>query len=204
MYLTQLLLNLQSREARFDLSDRYELHRTLLRAFPQTMPDDERVLYRVEDQHQTPVVPILLQSHEQPDWNAAERLSKPGYLCRAPNMRPITPRATAGQQYPFRLQANPSIKRDGKRHALYDEDALREWLTRKGAAHGFSVQPEAIQVVKLGKKYGKKRQQTWHSVQFDGTLTVVETDAFVAALIGGIGSAKAFGFGLLSIPYSAL
>lgn len=204
MYLSQLLLSLKSREARNDLSDRYELHRTLLRAFPQTLPDDERVLYRVEGQNDTAIVPVLLQSHEQPNWSAAERLNKMGYLYRPPNVRPIAPQAVTGKRYPFRLQANPSVKREGKRHAIHDENDLRAWLSRKGAMHGFTVQSESLQVVKLGNVLGKNRTQTWHGVQFDGHLTVTDVDVFLATLVSGVGSAKAFGFGLLSIPYTAM
>lgn len=201
MYLTQMFFNLRSREARFDLSDRYELHRTLLRAFPHEMPDTERVLYRVEEQYKLPVTPVLVQSVDQPDWRLAERLNRPNYLERKPNTRPIAPRVQVNERLRFRLQANPTVKRDGKRHAIYAEDDLRAWLERKGEAHGFRVEPDHVQVVKLGKKFGKKRQQVWHAVQFDGALTVTDAYAFTQALIRGIGSGKAFGFGLLSIPY---
>lgn len=203
MYLSQLILNPRSREARFDLSDRHELHRTLLRAFPQAMPDDERVLYRVEDQADAVVVPVLVQSHDKPDWHSAERLNTARYLNSAPQVREIIPRVTVGDRLPFRLQANPTVKRDGKRHALYAEDVLETWLARKAQAHGFALVPEAaLLIVKLGKRYGKKRQQTWHAVQFDGMLTVTDATAFHQALAHGIGSGKAFGFGLLSIPYA--
>lgn len=203
MYLSQLIFNLRSREARFDLSDRYELHRTLLCAFPQTLPDDERVLYRVEDIQQAPIVTVLVQSQALPDWGSAARLNKGGYLYRAPLVRTVEPRATVGEHLQFRLQANPTLKRDGKRHALYAEDVLHEWLARQAQTHGFSVDVEQVLMVKMGKKYGKKRQQTWHAVQFDGMLTVTDATAFRLALSNGIGSGKAFGFGLLSVPYGA-
>ncbi len=201
MYLSQLILNLRSREARVDLADRYELHRTLLSAFPQTLPDDERVLYRVEDRQQMPVVKVLVQSRNRPSWESAPRLNTGNYLYREPLVRAIEPRDAVGQRLQFRLQANPTFKREGKRHALYADDALREWLARQAQAHGFTVDAEQVLMVKLGKKYGKKRQQTWHAVQFDGVLTVSDAIAFRLALTNGIGSGKAFGFGLLSVPY---
>lgn len=202
MYLSQLILNLRSRAARFDLSDRFELHRTLLRAFPESLPEDERILFRVEDMQKTPVVPVMVQSREQPDWARVERLNSGDYLCRPPQVRPIAPSALSGDRMRFRLQANPSVKRDGKRHAIYAEEALREWLDRKSAAHGFEVKSDHLVVVKLGRRFGKKRQQTWHAVQYEGTLTVIDDAAFVDTLMRGIGSGKAFGFGLLSIPYA--
>ena len=102
---------------------------------------------------------------------------------------------------PFRLQANPTVKRDSKRHALYAEHELTRWLQRKGDTHGFTLEPANLRSAKLGKLHGKRRKQTWHLVQFDGVLQVTQPESFVAGLRSGIGSAKAFGFGLLSVHY---
>lgn len=201
MFLSQLLVNLRYRQARRDLADRYELHRTLLRAFPENMPADERVLYRVEQTRRQPFVTVLAQSQTMPDWAKAERLSDPRYLCKPPEMRAVEPQVSAGAGFPFRLQANPTVKRAGKRQAILAEDELTRWLQRKGDLHGFELDLARLRCVKLGKQHGKKRQQTWHLAQFDGFLQVTRPESFVAALRGGIGSAKAFGCGLLSVPY---
>jgi CRISPR system Cascade subunit CasE len=40
---------------------------------------------------------------------------------------------------------------------------------------------------------------THFAVVFDGLLRVTDTGAFTETLVHGLGSAKAFGFGLLSI-----
>ncbi len=204
MYLSQLMLNPRSRTARRDLGDRYELHRTLLAAFPAVLPDDERVLYRVEDQRSAPVVPVLVQSRYIPDWETVDRLGEAHYLTQESRVRQINIDMRVGAVLPFRLQANPTVKRDGKRHALYAENTLLAWLARKGEMHGFAFDPLGMQVVKLGKKYGKRRQQTWHAILFDGLLEVRDPMVFKHALVNGIGSAKAFGFGLLSVPYPSV
>lgn len=201
MFLSQLLISLRYRQARRDLADRYELHRTLLCAFPADMPADERVLYRVEQAGRLPYVAVLVQSQTLPDWAKAEQLSDPRYLFKLPAVRAVEPRVSAGLRMPFRLQANPTVKRDGKRHALYADDELTRWLQRKGEAHGFAVDPLNTRSVKLGRQHGKRRRQTWHLVQFDGVLQVTQPESFVAGLHSGIGSAKAFGCGLLSVPY---
>ena len=202
MYLSQLMVNPRSRKARNDLADRYELHRTILNAFPETLPAYERILYRVEEGKLEPLVRLLIQSQTYPEWDTVTRL-KQHYLCEEPHIREVNADVQAGDRAQFRLQPNPTIKRAGKRHALYAEDELRAWLQRKGEQHGFSVRDIDIRVAKLGNKYGKKRQQTWHAVQFDGFLTITNPTEFTQALISGVGSAKAFGFGLLSIPYPA-
>lgn len=201
MFLSQLLVNLRHRPAQRDLSDRYELHRTLLCAFPEDLPAEERVLYRVEQAQRKPYATILVQSQTLPDWAGANHLSDPRYLCNVPAVRGVEPQFSKGQRLPFRLQANPTVKRDGKRHAIYADDELSRWLQRKGEAHGFAVDALDVRSGKLGKLHGKGRKQTWHIVQFDGFLQISDPEPFVSALRDGIGSAKAFGCGLLSVPY---
>ncbi len=203
MFLSQLLLNLRHREARRDLSDRYELHRTLLSAFPEDLPSHERVLFRVEERPRQPYVTVLLQSQELPDWGKSERLNDPRYLFKLPDVRAVEARVSAGLRLPFRLQANPTMKRDGKRHAIVSDDELALWLRRKGEQHGFAVDAQNVRSAKLGNRYGRRRKRTWHAVQFDGVLQISQPEAFATALRSGVGSAKAFGFGLLSVPYTA-
>lgn len=202
MYLSKLRINPRWRQARIDLADRYELHRTIMNAFPENIDDEERILYRVEEGKLEPIVYLLVQSHSYPSWETVPRLGQ-NYLLEPPLVRLIRLRSVVGQKLRFRLQANPTVKRDNKRHALQNDDALLDWLLRKAEAHGFQLSADNVSIGKLGKVYGKKRQQTWESVQFDGFLTVTNVDNFNSAVIQGIGSAKAFGFGMLSIPYPA-
>ena len=199
MFLSQLVLNPKSRQARRDLSDRHDLHRTIMRAYPETMPANERVLYRVEEETSEPIV--LIQSRIEPDWEQVPRLQN-NYLRMPPRVRAATPHLIPDLQTRFRLQANPTVKRDGKRHAIYPEPDLMAWLERKGQQHGFVVDQSFLHINKLGKRYGKKRKRQWHAVQFDGVLTIVDVARFGDTLHQGIGSAKAFGFGLLSIPHA--
>ena len=198
MFLSKLMINLRHRPARRDLGDRYELHRTLMNAFPDQMPADERVLYRVEHTSGQAGATVLVQSQTRPDWSSVERLNDMRYLRRLPQVKSFAPQVQAGLQLHFRLQANPTVKRYGKRYALYAEEEWMSWLERKGQAHGFAVEPLDVRCVKLGNHYGQRRRQTWHAVQFDGLLRVSQPPAFSAALRRGIGSGKAFGFGLLS------
>jgi CRISPR system Cascade subunit CasE len=198
MYLSQLLLNPRSRQVRVDLADRYELHRTILNAFPETLPDDERVLYRVEEGTLEPIIRLLVQSQTTPNWEAIPRL-RGNYLLDVPQVRTVVVRTPTGVPVRFRLQANPTVKRDGKRHAIYKNTDLEGWLVKKTTQSGFTVDPAHMNIVKLGKKRGKG-DKVWNAVQFDGVLTVTDTDLFTQTVQKGVGSAKAFGFGLLSIP----
>jgi CRISPR system Cascade subunit CasE len=202
IYLTQLTLNPRCRAVRADLADPYELHRTLLRAFPDRADGGPgRVLYRVEPSRGGPRFIILVQSDIAPEWS---RLNvPPEYLEGAPATKPFDPVFTVGQRLCFRLRANPTVKRDGKRRPLIDEGEQRAWLDRKGTEAGFrvvraEVSPEGAS---LGQKAmgGATRTLTHHSVRFDGLLAVIDPKALCQAMHAGVGSAKGFGFGLLSL-----
>ncbi|MBM4029186.1 MAG: type I-E CRISPR-associated protein Cas6/Cse3/CasE [Planctomycetes bacterium] len=137
-------------------------------------------------------------------------------------------RLRSGQVLSFRLRANPtkrigkSAKGDevlkGKRVGLVREEEQIQWLTRKGKGCGFEIlmkqvekengethQIPRVKVCREGKQRGRKREDgrshemTQLAVCFDGLLRITNADAFREALASGIGPAKAFGFGLLSI-----
>jgi CRISPR system Cascade subunit CasE len=88
------------------------------------------------------------------------------------------------------------------------EAELLGWLTRKGDANGF--RPVAVRAypdvpdVRTGREGTLKGRKpgmnlTFGSVVFDGELVVTDAAAFRRALAQGIGSGKAYGFGLLSV-----
>jgi CRISPR system Cascade subunit CasE len=107
----------------------------------------------------------------------------------------------------FRLVANPTVKRDGKRHGLLREEEQLAWLARKGHTGGFTLSTGGVVVVPLGGRQSHRHDPqrgavglvTHVGVRFDGLLMVNQSELFVQTLEAGIGSAKGFGFGLLSI-----
>lgn len=121
----------------------------------------------------------------------------------------------------------------GKRVELRGEERQLEWLRRKGEAHGFrltsarvaDVESEAegltgpvpnVRVVPEAKSRGWRRRDasdseggrvrrlTFGSTLFEGELIVEDAVAFRRALEEGIGSAKAYGFGLLSVARASV
>ena len=122
----------------------------------------------------------------------------------------------------FRLRANPTKRigktnadLPGKRVAIVREEEQIEWLAGKGRGEekadsgGFELLMNEgapmVTVVPEGKKYGRKtengrrHEMTHVAVLFEGLLRITDAEAFRRMLMRGIGSAKAFGFGLLSI-----
>jgi CRISPR system Cascade subunit CasE len=202
MYLSRLILNPRCRAVRRDLADAHALHRTLLRAFPDAENGGPgRVLYRTESPRGEPRFIVLVQSDVAPDW---PRLVVPGdYLLGPPASKPFDLAFAAGQRLGFRLRANPTVKQDGKRRPLLDEGQQRAWLDRKATEASFRV--VRVEVTPEGVSCGHKPAEadtltlTLHAVRFDGLLAVTDPEQFRHALRAGIGPAKGFGFGLLSV-----
>ena len=83
---------------------------------------------------------------------------------------------------------------------LTDAD-LHAWLQRKGQQHGFAPNVTTIRTMRETHEHfrieSRKLSGIHHSVNFDGVLAVTNDEAFQQVCLCGIGSAKAFGFGLL-------
>ncbi len=216
MYLSRLLLNPRSRQVQRETADPYNLHRTLMQAFgPQR--HQAGVLHRIEVDGRTGAIMLLVQSQDQPDWSV---LAEKEYLLppdpfsglENPAVKPVDLTLHPGQILRFRLVANPTIKRDGKRHPLYKEEDQCRWLETKGTGSEAKKRPGSgfrileVQVQKLGDQHGYTRSNeemrhklTLHTVQFNGRLQITDVVKFTTAVETGIGPAKAFGCGLLSL-----
>lgn len=216
MYLSRLILNPRSRRVQRELAQPYEMHRSIMHAFRSDLQaGEERVLWRV-DEHPRLGLMLLVQSRELPDWSWLAEDGARGYLLPAdepnPAVKAFDLQPATGQIFTFRLRANPtkrlgkSAEYDkGKRVGIYDEEEQRAWLARKGEQHGFRVlqvqvsRDDKIKDEKAIERDGKVHDLELLSVQFDGILQVTDPDKLIAAVEAGIGSAKGFGFGLLSL-----
>ena len=219
MYLSRLILNPRSRQVQSELARPYEMHRTLLKAFPDGKVETERtaedavgLLFRVDEDARSGNLHLLAQSQQPPQW---ARLSGTDYLlpntADNPATREVTLQFQVGQLLAFRLRANPTRRlsagkgNKGKRVGIYDEEAQLAWLTRKGEQHGFRLlQAQVSRDGKIKNAEAIHGQDGVHdlelfSVQFDGMLQVTDPVLLIRAVDAGIGSGKAFGFGLLSL-----
>ena len=204
MYLSKLELNSGPgcRALLRDLASPYEMHRTILRAFPSADAGGPgRVLFRLEPTRPDDPV-VLVQSDKAPDWSALAAI--PGYLAASPEpAKELVLAIRSGQRLRFRLRANPTVKREGKRLGLLDDDAQQQWLLRKGLAGGF--RPVDFVTCRAGRRVSPPtgpahpREQTHYSVDFEGILEVLDPECLTQTVAAGIGSGKAFGFGLLSL-----
>lgn len=211
MYLSRLLLNPRNRQAQRETADPYNLHRTILRAFGSDRKA-ANVLHRLEINPRSGQMMLLVQSKTAPDWGW---LVETGVLLPVdpfsgldnPAVKEVSPPLRDGQTLQFRLTANPSIKkvrrnengerRNSNRVPLVHEAKQLEWLQKQATDNGFRILN--AEIGQAQKQTSRKKKITVYTVQFNGRLQITNAATFTQALQKGIGPAKAFGCGLLSI-----
>lgn len=186
----------------------YQLHQALWRLFPGLDDKDREFLFRVEQLQKSIGAQVLMQSTIQPQSSEQSPaiLAQREYVLNVQN----------GQRLRFRLRANPiktikdsnkgTVEKKGKtftktvRVPLLHEDQQQAWLERKlqdfVQLETLIVQPEPVLYFRKVKEGRSGKIQT---VMFDGVLTVTDAEAFNSQVTKGIGPAKAFGCGLLSL-----
>ena len=198
MYLTQLSLNRLDRKTMRILADVYKLHQTILQGF-SIYPNCDRVLFRIEPEEHNTLVSILIQSILEPDWSLMQETNRVVSV----KTKKFSPQLAPDDVLRFRLRANPTVCREGKRYGLIRDESLREWLTKKETKIGAKF----IDIVSMDEGYingNKESGQARHRVnlkvaRFEGVVRVINPETFIHTLKDGIGPAKAFGCGLLSI-----
>ncbi|MBF0554453.1 MAG: type I-E CRISPR-associated protein Cas6/Cse3/CasE, partial [Nitrospirae bacterium] len=148
LFLSRLVLNPRSRQVMSEIAFPYEMHRTLMRAFPKTMDDTKSeardkfgVLFRVDVDNLNRVIKVYVQSLIEPVWSFLADLND--YLCVDMNVSgyehkeimPACRKIQNGQLLSFRLRANPTKRiaknddpKKGKRVELRCEDEQISWL----------------------------------------------------------------------------
>jgi CRISPR system Cascade subunit CasE len=104
------------------------------------------------------------------------------------------------KKYVFSLRANPTIRKyKGKeiKGSRYPTKDIQDWINRKAERHGFQILNLNINPLGYQISYKGRTPIPHYAVDFDGVLEVTDSAKFKTAALGGVGSAKVFGFGLL-------
>lgn len=218
MFLTRMYLNPRRRQTGRFLRDPQAMHAAVESAFPPHTSNGRR-LWRIDGEGEN--TKLLLLSEEPPSLEHVQEQA--GWQTSSWETRPYEPlltRLRRGQQYGFRLVANPVHtvtlpSGEKKRVAHVSARHQLQWLAERAEHIGVEFLPpkpepdgadhEGIEsAVKLSSRetlrFRRGEQQvTLARAQFDGTLEVANVDALRQALVQGIGRAKAYGCGLMTL-----
>ncbi|WP_433533009.1 type I-E CRISPR-associated protein Cas6/Cse3/CasE [Micromonospora sp. CA-263727] len=218
MFLTRFQINPARRGARKLLSSPHAMHAAVRAAFPVAADYERagsRTLWRL-DTPATSTVHLYLVSPGRPDLThlieqAGWPTSDEAWVTRDYDglLRSLAP----GQEWAFRLAANPSHSgrktadaKETQRFGYLREHEQIAWLVRRAERRGFVLasQHDGRPNVRLHRRqtHSFKRGMgtvTLTTATFDGILQITDADAFRRALTGGIGHAKAYGCGLLTL-----
>ena len=200
MYLSQLSLQITHPSVRQSLKNCQDLHRSLMKAFDDSR-DQAGMLYRVFRTDRS--IMIYVQSLQKPDW---KRIESSGFIClKQRDISSIQEKFQTDAVFRFSVLTVPAkkVKGNGKnsrRVLLRTQEERLEWLYRQGTKSGFDVL-NAYEPEKEEKVSGTKTTGNFFlaGVTFEGVLRITDPVLFSTAFQKGIGSEKAYGFGLLML-----
>jgi CRISPR system Cascade subunit CasE len=210
MHLTRFEINPARRDARSMLASPQRMHAAVLAAFPESR-DDGRILWRLDEGRHDVVLYVV--SPDKPDLtHLVETIGRPTYGWQTRDYGPFLDRLAAGERWAFRLRANPvhNVRPEeggrGKRVGHVTAEQQTAWFHRQATRHGFFVvsgsadAPDVVLRDRRTLRFDRRgRTVTLSTAVFEGTLQVEDPDAVRTALVAGIGPAKGYGCGLLTL-----
>lgn len=216
MFLTEFDINVGRRGGRQLLSSRERLHAAVLGCFPpgQASAGEARTLWRL-DHLESHAAKLLIVSPLRPDLTALNEQA--GWTTGAPgrsaDYAPFLERLETGQTWRFRLAANPTRatrlpdKTRSQRLAHVTAGQQLDWLVNRTKKLGFRLPLDAndVPLTRVTRRdvarfrRGGSSEVTIAVAQYDGILEVTDADSLRRALTQGIGPAKGYGCGLLTL-----
>ncbi|MGW9067999.1 type I-E CRISPR-associated protein Cas6/Cse3/CasE [Streptomyces yangpuensis] len=221
--LTRIHLNLASPRVRRDLADATSLHRTVMLLAPDDLGPHPRqqagLLFRLEPTPTGTTPPVLLiQTLHTPDLT---RLPATYGTTETRSLTPTLNGLTPGRQVHYRITANPTAHHrlhddNGhplhgtyrKRTALTGDQAIAWWQRRATEAgltlHTLHTTPQSAARIHPNPtdapaSAGSASRAQHVLTRFDGIATITNPHQLRDALLTGIGRAKSYGAGLLSL-----
>lgn len=225
MYLSRVPLNPAREGTRRFLASPQVAHAAVMVSFPpsdqtdnRARPEEGRVLWRID--HGENTIHLYVVSPTRPDFtHVVEQAGWPTTSTWATrDYRDLLDNLAVGQRWHFRLTANPvrrAMDRDrndpterGRTTGL-DSRGQLEWLQRKADDHGFELgqclsgdtkEPDVVITDRRSVNFRRRSGAVALSTAtFEGTLQVSDPLRLRGALVGGIGRAKGYGCGLLTL-----
>ena len=202
--LTRIILHNRNRKVLHLLASPERIHAMILHGFMDGNHD--RILWRTDTRNDMTFIYIV--SQDVPDYNFINDMYDDEASYRTTVYDAFLDSIHEGNIYGFVFACNPIINRKkdanassrGKRVPLVGRLA-REWVVRKLEDNGGSdviLSPDHDESNIVFNKQGYKRVTLKRQV-FTGTITISNAESFRHAMISGIGAAKAYGCGLLTL-----
>ena len=212
---TKILLNPARRQGRKLLTNPQALHAAVCACFPPDMNQNNgRVLWRLDQRsHENilyivgPEKPTAVHIVEQAGWDTCPAQSAEYDRFLGQLMK--------GQKWNFELVANPtkSLRRGGEQRgrvvALLSAPDQLAWLHSKADSMGVSFGTLEKSTAQVGEResISFRRKVSTDSgpkvhlvkVRYRGCLEVVDAEKLRQTLVGGVGRAKGYGCGLLTL-----
>ncbi len=207
LFLSRVALSPYSPKAMALAGSPGELHRMVVALLDGR--EDSSFLFRVDPGERGP--DLLIQSKTEPKW---DRLGLEDRDLRdEPATKPLSFDVEPGTALSFRLLARPVRRTStgkgnapGPRRDLRTDEERLAWLHRKGDEGGFGVTMCGLTTMTFAAVHSglslRAKGGSFTAVRFDGELVVTDAEALQEAVAQGIGTQKAFGFGLLSLGKS--
>jgi len=210
MYLTRFPINLSRRDSRKLLGSPQAMHAAVMASYPKA-PDptpNARILWRVDRVHNESILyisgpsePDLTGLKEQAGWPTLE-----GGWDTA-DYRGFLAKLAPGQSWAFRLTANPvrfARPKDGLPTQPFGHITVvqqQEWLLARSPGKGFKIDEGTLAVQDRRVAIFKRRGEdvTLRMATFDGLLEITDAESVRRALCAGIGRARAYGCGLMTL-----
>ncbi|MDR0490495.1 MAG: type I-E CRISPR-associated protein Cas6/Cse3/CasE [Oscillospiraceae bacterium] len=207
MYLSRIELDIGANTTRRAISSPQILHAAIEECFLNGI-DKDRKLWRLDRLNDH--LYLLLLSPKRPDFaQFYPQFCTGGVEAESRDYMPLLTQIQAGARFHFRLRANPTHskqKENGERGKVYAHvtvEQKRNWLIQKSMNCGFMLDEDLFDVVEMDSlrfwRSSKERPVQIDTAVFEGELDVIDSGLFIQSLTQGIGRAKAYGCGLLTI-----
>ncbi|WP_100447755.1 type I-E CRISPR-associated protein Cas6/Cse3/CasE [Glycomyces xiaoerkulensis] len=221
MYLTRMRLNTARRGAGKLLGSPQAMHAAVLHGFPSeaaASPEGGRTLWRLDFESRHDALLYVLSAEEPDLTHLVEQAGWPtrsgGWESRRYDT--LLKRLGAGQRWAFRLTANPT--RSGRNHKKEGSPTQHfghvtagqqvDWLLHRAERFGFTVptgssgEPNLALRRREQRRFhrsGSPKPVTLQFATYEGVLEVEDPESLRGALVSGIGRAKAYGCGLMTL-----
>lgn len=208
MYLSRIELDVQKGDTRRAIVSPQIMHASIENCFPDMEGAKARKLWRLDRLRGK--LYLLLLSPDQPVFQKfSKQFCPPDALGEVKDYDVLLSRIEQRQRWRFRLRGNAvhsvSKQREsrGKVYAHVTIEQQRGWLIKKASTCGFALDENAFDVtesdvIRFWRK-SEKKPVTLGIAVFEGILEVTDAEQFKNSLTQGIGRAKAYGCGLLTV-----